>query len=88
MTDWNKELDLLKEYIDWRVDEWCCPTIWLSIANIPHLNIEELFRAYMEQGIMYVTNEDTPSVSSHRISFEEWKDLRAYKEDGRTVWER
>jgi len=74
MTDWNKELDLLNEYIEWRVDGWCCPTILLNIRNIPHLNIEELFRAYMEQGVLYVNSIDTPSVSSHRITFDEWKE--------------
>lgn len=74
MTDWNKELDLLKEYIDWRVDSWSCPTIWLSIANIPHLNIKELVRAFKEYGTMYVNSDEMPTVSSCRISFEQWKE--------------
>lgn len=74
MTDWDKELDMLKEYIDWRVDSFSPAPLVLNFTAIPSFTPEQIFKWYREMGVMFVNCEDEPQPSIQLLSFEQWKE--------------
>lgn len=72
MTDWNKELDLLKEYIDWRVDSFSPAPLGLTYTGATAFTPEQIFKWYREMGVLFVNCEPQPSIQL--LSFEQWKE--------------
>lgn len=74
-TDWDKELDLLKEYIGWRVDNFYHLPIVMNVTNIPtNWNAETLFRLYRETGVLFYNIYPEPEFKM--LTFDEWRALR------------
>ena len=73
MTDWNAELDLLKQYVDWTVDNWFPRSIILNIENLT-ISPEKVMEFLMQTGVLYVNSAEENSPETHLITFEQWKE--------------
>lgn len=71
MTDWNRELNVLKQYLDFKVDHWF-PKLSLRVEwNNMGYTPEELYRQFVETGWMVV--DVNPEKLDSELTFEEWR---------------
>lgn len=86
MIDFNKEFDLLQQYINYRV-EWYAT--YLTVGRICYVNIdaipyyftpEGIFELYKQTGNMfYDSSTDTSTVKEHKcLTFEQFKEKPCY----------
>lgn len=83
-TDWNAELDLLQQYIDWRVDNLVAiqlaPTLTMHIGTIGTLEpwyAKYLMDMYRKQGILILNSMEPEPVKLIPYTFERWKEERS-----------
>lgn len=79
MTDFDKEFDLLSQYLDYRIDlvakKLNRPYIIFRLECLPkHFDVDELFKFYSQTGILFVDSTPDPEpIDTYIISFTEWK---------------
>lgn len=81
MTDFNKEFDLLQQWLNYRID-WLISfktfglKFNIDLMGMPKgYSVKELLRLYQEQGIMfYDGSDDKRSLVNKPLSFDDWKD--------------
>ena len=70
-VDYNKELDLLSEYLRMGIET--CPPIRIDVSQMPiGYNPEDMIKLYKQSGIMFYSAQGaTPSIEI--LTFQEWK---------------
>ena len=81
MTDFDKEFELLAQYIkyriDWRVD-YIRSMIRIDLSSFQKMDAESLIRFYRETGVVFYNGSSSDSINRNDTlhSFDEWKEYK------------
>ncbi len=75
MTDFNKELDLLQQYMDGWIDSFGKPMFTIDLNYLKTYTCKELIDILSQTGVMIYSECSPPAIEE--LTFEKWKQLRA-----------
>ncbi len=88
MTDFDKEFELLAEYITYRIDwriAWFKSRVTIELKWIAKLDAEDILKHLRQTGILFINtsncdNANVSEITSNGVlSFEDWKLKRLNK---------
>ena len=71
------KLERLREYMFLCIDGKIPGIIWFNALALPHLPFEKVMEIYNQTGIMFIGNEEEPTLFT-KLSFGEWLETQSH----------